>query len=87
MLKLFTFVQVAADSLRKREEGQTMAEYGVVLAVITLAVIGAITLLSDNVRAAIDAVRPWAVDSARSTEREPGVKDHDAVRAWVEAAR
>src|ERR1044072_3660299 len=56
MLKLFTFVQVAADSLRKREEGQTMAEYGVVLAVITLAVIGAITLLSDNVRAAIENV-------------------------------
>ena len=40
-----------------------------------------------NVRAAIDAVRPWAVDSARSTEREPGVKGHDAVRAWVAAAR
>jgi phosphoribosylanthranilate isomerase len=39
-----------------------------------------------NVRAAIDAVGPWAVDSARSTEREPGVKDHDKVRAWVEAA-
>jgi indole-3-glycerol phosphate synthase/phosphoribosylanthranilate isomerase len=40
-----------------------------------------------NVRAAIDAVHPWAVDSARSTEREPGLKDHDAVRAWIEAAR
>jgi len=52
MLKLFTFVQVAA----KREEGQTMAEYGVVLAVITLAVIGAITLLSDIVRSALEQV-------------------------------
>lgn len=52
MLKLFTFVQVAA----KREEGQTMAEYGVVLAVITLAVIGAITLLADNVRGALENV-------------------------------
>jgi len=40
-----------------------------------------------NVREAIAAVHPWAVDSARSTEREPGIKDHDAVRAWVEAAR
>lgn len=40
-----------------------------------------------NVREAIDAVRPWAVDSARSTELEPGIKDHDAVRAWVSAAR
>jgi Flp pilus assembly pilin Flp len=56
MLKLFTFVQVAADSLRRRDEGQTMAEYGVVLAVITLTVIGAITLLSDNVRSAIESV-------------------------------
>lgn len=40
-----------------------------------------------NVREAIDAVHPWAVDSARSTESAPGIKDHDAVRAWVEAAR
>jgi Flp pilus assembly pilin Flp len=56
MLKLFTFVQATVDSLRRREEGQTMAEYGVVLAVITLAVIGAITLLSDNVRNAIESV-------------------------------
>jgi Flp pilus assembly pilin Flp len=56
MLKLFTFIQTSADSLRRREEGQTMAEYGVVLAVITLAVIGAITLLSDNDRSANDSV-------------------------------
>jgi len=56
MLKLSAFMQVAADSLRKREEGQTMAEYGVVLAVITLTVIGAITLLSDNVRSALESV-------------------------------
>jgi phosphoribosylanthranilate isomerase len=41
----------------------------------------------ENVRAAIDRLRPWAVDSARSTEVEPGIKDHDKVRAWVEAAR
>lgn len=32
----------------KREEGQTMAEYAVVLAVVTLLVIGAITLLSTS---------------------------------------
>ncbi|MDQ2983304.1 MAG: Flp family type IVb pilin [Actinomycetota bacterium] len=35
-----------------REEGQTMAEYGVVLAVMCLGVIAAMTLLSDNVRKA-----------------------------------
>jgi indole-3-glycerol phosphate synthase len=42
---------------------------------------------ASNVGTAVAAVRPWAVDSARSTERSAGVKDHDAVRAWVEAAR
>jgi indole-3-glycerol phosphate synthase/phosphoribosylanthranilate isomerase len=41
----------------------------------------------ENVRAAIDAVRPWAVDAASSLEREPGIKDHARVRAFVEAAR
>jgi indole-3-glycerol phosphate synthase/phosphoribosylanthranilate isomerase len=41
----------------------------------------------ENVAAAIEAVRPWAVDSARSTESSPGIKDHDKVRRWVEAAR
>jgi Flp pilus assembly pilin Flp len=60
VLKLFAFTQAfsasAVDALRRREEGQTMAEYGVVLAVITLAVIAAISLLSDNVRNAIESV-------------------------------
>ena len=60
MLKLFAFAQAyaaeAAEILKKREEGQTMAEYGVVLAVITLAVIGAITLLSNRVQGAITSV-------------------------------
>jgi len=41
----------------------------------------------DNVREAIAGVRPWAVDASSSLEREPGVKDHDKVRAWVAAAR
>ena len=40
----------------------------------------------DNVRAAIDAVRPWAVDAASQLESAPGVKDHEKVRAFVEAA-
>ena len=41
----------------------------------------------DNVRAAIEAVRPWAVDASSSLELEPGVKDHEKVRAYVAAAR
>jgi indole-3-glycerol phosphate synthase/phosphoribosylanthranilate isomerase len=41
----------------------------------------------DNVADAVQAVRPWAVDAASQLEREPGVKDHDKVRAFVAAAR
>jgi phosphoribosylanthranilate isomerase len=41
----------------------------------------------ENVREAIETVRPWAVDASSSLEREPGVKDHERVRAYVEAAR
>ncbi len=41
----------------------------------------------ENVREAIETVRPWAVDASSSLEREPGIKDHDRVRAFVEAAR
>jgi hypothetical protein len=41
----------------------------------------------DNVRDAVRAVRPWAVDAASQLEAEPGIKDHDKVRAFVAAAR
>jgi Flp pilus assembly pilin Flp len=39
------------------EEGQTMAEYGVVLAVIALGVVVALGLLSGAISTAIDSVR------------------------------
>jgi len=41
----------------------------------------------ENVREAIAAVQPWAVDAASSLESAPGIKDHDKVRRYVEAAR
>ena len=40
-----------------------------------------------NVAAAIAAVQPWAVDASSRLEVEPGVKDHERMRAFVEAAR
>ncbi len=40
----------------RREEGQTMAEYGVVLAVITVAIVTVLTLLSDSIQGAIQSV-------------------------------
>ena len=44
-------------------------------------------LAADNVGEAIRVVRPWAVDASSRLEVEPGVKDHQKVRAYVEAAR
>jgi indole-3-glycerol phosphate synthase/phosphoribosylanthranilate isomerase len=41
----------------------------------------------DNVRAAIDRVRPWGVDASSRLESAPGIKDHAHVRAYVAAAR
>jgi len=41
----------------------------------------------ENVRAAIEAVRPWAVDASSSLESAPGIKDHARVRAYVAEAR
>jgi indole-3-glycerol phosphate synthase / phosphoribosylanthranilate isomerase len=43
-------------------------------------------LRPENVRAAIERVRPWGVDASRSTEASPGIKDHDKLRAFVKAA-
>jgi Flp pilus assembly pilin Flp len=40
----------------KRDEGQTMAEYGVVMAVITVASVSVFTALSGGVQGAIDRV-------------------------------
>lgn len=40
----------------KNESGQTMAEYGVVLTVVTIATLGALALLAGNVIKAIGRV-------------------------------
>ena len=60
MLKLFiagqTFAMDKWDALRTNEEGQTMAEYGVVLTVIAIGVIAALGLLSDGIGRALAQV-------------------------------
>jgi hypothetical protein len=44
-------------------------------------------LAPENVREAIEVVRPWAVDASSQLELSPGIKDHDRIRAFVEAVR
>lgn len=51
-----TFINEIFARLQTREEGQTMAEYGVVLAVICIAVLVSIQALSGGISGAIDAV-------------------------------
>ncbi len=43
-------------NLPEREEGQTMAEYGVVLAVITIGAVAVFTALAGGISGAISAV-------------------------------
>ncbi len=44
------------SALGRNEEGQTMAEYAVVLGVITLAVVGVFVALSGGISGALNAV-------------------------------
>jgi Flp pilus assembly pilin Flp len=53
------FISMWIDYMRqnwRKEDGQTMAEYGVVLAVITVGAIAAFTALSGGISGAIDHV-------------------------------
>ena len=45
-----------AVRIMKREDGQTMSEYAIVLAVITPAIVLAFAALSDSVAGAVNAV-------------------------------
>ena len=48
-------LKLLRDNWRK-QDGQTMAEYGVILAVITVAIVAAVTALSGGIAKAIDNV-------------------------------
>jgi Flp pilus assembly pilin Flp len=55
MLQLFVAIQNKLAEVRS-EEGQTMAEYGVVLAVITLIIVGTLLALSGAINGALQSV-------------------------------
>jgi len=41
----------------------------------------------ENVAAAVQMIRPWAVDTASGVERAPGVKSPEKIRAFIDAAK
>ena len=51
-----TYLNQLFAAVRRREDGQTMAEYGVILAVITVLIIGALLLLSSGIERNIMSV-------------------------------
>jgi Flp pilus assembly pilin Flp len=53
---MITYVRARFD-LEHGEDGQTMAEYGVVLAVITVAIVATLGFLADDIKSALNAVR------------------------------
>ena len=51
-----SYAKSALRSLGGREDGQTMAEYAVVLGMITIGIVGVFAALSEGVRSALQAV-------------------------------
>jgi Flp pilus assembly pilin Flp len=56
MIKTYAYLESIVVSLRDRESGQTMAEYAVVLAVITVAILATLALLAGGVKSALSSV-------------------------------
>lgn len=81
-----------ADSLTEEGAGGTGEETNMAAAremvdALRMPVVLAGGLTPSNVILAMDTVQPSAVDVASSVESEPGVKDHQALRAFIGRVR
>jgi Flp pilus assembly pilin Flp len=56
MIKTYSYIQSLFASLRDRESAQTMAEYAVVLAVITVAIVATLGFLAGGIKNALNSV-------------------------------
>jgi pilus assembly protein Flp/PilA len=56
MLRMFVGLQTWIATHRDREEGQALAEYALILALVAVVAIGALTLLGTNVASRLDQI-------------------------------
>jgi Flp pilus assembly pilin Flp len=56
MIKTYTYLASLLQSVRSREEGQTMAEYAVVLAVIIVAIVVTLAVLAGGIKQTLSTV-------------------------------
>ncbi len=56
MIKSYAYLQSLVASMRDREGGQTMAEYAVVLAVITVAIVATLIVLAGGIKSTLSSV-------------------------------
>ncbi|MFN8223858.1 MAG: Flp family type IVb pilin [Gaiellales bacterium] len=56
MLKIFTSLQLRLMDLRDREEGQTFAEYGLIIALVAILLIGSLTYFKDHIAATLKEI-------------------------------
>ena len=77
----------AHDPVRRGGTGRTVDWRRAAMVARSRRIILAGGLTPDNVRQAIDEVRPYAVDVASGVESEPGIKDHGLLHAFMAAVK
>ena len=91
--ELKQFDAVLLDSFTKNQYGGTGKTHDWTVskqikeAVVPVPVILAGGLKPENVKEAVLAVKPYAVDVASGVEASPGIKDHNKIHAFVENAK
>ena len=81
-------VPVLLDLARDSQpDAETLREHWQRAASVRAPVILAGSLGVGNVAEAVRTAHPWAVDTARGVEREPGIKDPNLMREFVRTAK
>lgn len=70
-----------------RPDPEALRAHWLAAAAVRAPVMLAGSLDPGNVAEAVRTTHPWAVDTARGVEREPGIKDHDRMGEFIRNAK